>query len=532
MALTLVRLRWALTLNQWRRSTFTLVLAVLGALYVLGLAVFVVVMLVTFLPDAWVVDRGTVTVLVASALALGWLLIPPFITGVDATLDPHSFVLFPVRARTLIAGLTLSAFTTPSGLATLIVMLGTGLSWWDIPAALAAGLVGGALTAVTAVASGYGLAGLMAAYAGRRRVREVLSIALLIPVMLSGVIVAQALDSLGDLFDVAPRVAAVAAWTPFGAGPAAAWAVAEGQGLRAAAHLLVAAAWCLAALALWHLAVRRTVEPVAVGGGSAREAGRADGAPLRWLGRPATGPRTAIAARAQRYWLRDPRYAAGLVMIPVLAAVLWFASTAGGDAGPGLGMLTMLGPVSAWALAYSISADIAYDHTAFHLHVVSGVRGVDDRWGRVLGLAGWGVPMILLVTTATVAAAGDWSLLAPMLGLALGLFGTTAGLSAFVSARFVYPVPKPGDSPFATPQGAAMRTMLVQGAAMLVSLALAVPFLVPFVVRLVTGAAVWGWVTVALGLAWGAVALWLGVRLGARWYDRAQAETYQAVAAF
>ena len=240
----------------------------------------------------------------------------------------------------------------------------------------------------------------------------------------------------------------------------------------------------------------------------------------------------AIAARAQRYWLADPRYAAGLIIIPLMAVLLWFTGGMAGEGGPGLGLLLILGPITAWSLAYSISADIAYDHTAFHLHVVSGVRGVDDRWGRVLGLAGWGVPMILLVTTATVAAAGDWSLLAPMLGLALGLFGTTAGLSAFVSARFVYPVPKPGDSPFATPQGAAMRTMLVQGAAMLVSLALAVPFLVPFVVRLVTGAAVWGWVTVALGLAWGAVALWLGVRLGARWYDRAQAETYQAVAAF
>ncbi|TFI14422.1 Tat (twin-arginine translocation) pathway signal sequence, partial [Thiopseudomonas sp. 4R-3cl] len=283
----------------------------------------------------------------------------------------------------------------------------------------------------------------------------------------------------------------------------------------------------------WHLAVRRTVEPVAVGGGrSRRVAAGADPMPLRWLGRRATGPRTAIAARAQRYWLADPRYAAGLIIIPLMAVLLWFTGGMAAEGGPGLGLLLILGPITAWSLAYSISADIAYDHTAFHLHVVSGVRGVDDRWGRVLGLAGWGVPMILLVTTATVAAAGDWSLLAPMLGLALGLFGTTAGLSAFVSARFVYPVPKPGDSPFATPQGAAMRTMLVQGAAMLVSLALAVPFLVPFVVRLVTGAAVWGWVTVALGLAWGAVALWLGVRLGARWYDRAQAETYQAVAAF
>ena len=30
MALTLVRLRWTLTLNQWRRSPFTLVVSVLG----------------------------------------------------------------------------------------------------------------------------------------------------------------------------------------------------------------------------------------------------------------------------------------------------------------------------------------------------------------------------------------------------------------------------------------------------------------------------------------------------------------------
>lgn len=532
MALTLVRLRWALTLNQWRRSTLTLVFAVLGALYVLGLAVFVVVMLVVGLPDLPPQTRGTVTVLFAAALALGWLLIPPFITGVDATLDPHSFVLFPLRPRTLIAGLALSAFTTPTGLATLLVMVGAGLSWWDRPGALAAGLAGGALTAVTAVAMGYGLAGLMAAYAGRRRVRDVVSVLLFIPLMLGGALLARALDSLEDLFAVAPRVAEAAAWTPFGAGPAAAWAVAEGQGLRAAAHLGVAAAWCLAALALWHLAVRRTVEPVAVRGGADRSAGRADAAPLRWMGRPATGPRTAIAARAQRYWLSDPRYAAGLVMIPLLAVVLWLGATAGGGDGPGLGMLLPLGPVAAWALAYSISADIAYDHTAFHLHVVSGVRGVDDRWGRVMGLAGWGVPALLLITTATVGVAGDWSLLPGMLGLTLGLFGATAGMAAFVSARFVYPVPKPGDSPFKTPQGATMRIMVVQGASMLVMVPLAVPVLVPFVVALVTGSAVWGWATLAVGLAWGAVALWLGVRMGAAWYDRAQAETYQAVAAF
>ncbi|MCV7727000.1 hypothetical protein M3D04_002710 [Micrococcus luteus] len=312
MALTLVRLRWTLTLNQWRRSPFTLVMSVLGALYVLGMAAVAVTLLVTGLPALPDEARGATTVLAAAVVVLAWLVIPPFVTGVDATLDPHSFVLFPVPARTLIAGLVLSAFTTPVGLATLAVLVGLGASWWDRPAALAAGLAGGALTAVTAVAIGSGLAGLLAAYASRRRVRDVVSVLLFIPLMLGGVALSQAIASFEDFLAIAPQVARGAAWTPFGAGPAAAWAAAEGRGAAVALHLAVAAAWCLAALALWHLAVRRTVEPVAVGGGrSRRVAAGADPTPLRWLGRPATGPRTAIAARAQRYWLADPRYAAG-----------------------------------------------------------------------------------------------------------------------------------------------------------------------------------------------------------------------------
>ncbi|WP_227717904.1 hypothetical protein [Micrococcus luteus] len=219
MALTLVRLRWTLTLNQWRRSPFTLVVSVLGALYVLGMAAVAVTLLVTGLPALPDEARGATTVLVAAVVVLAWLVIPPFVTGVDATLDPHSFVLFPVPARTLIAGLVLSAFTTPVGLATLAVLLGLGASWWDRPAALAAGLAGGAFTAVTAVAIGSGLAGLLAAYASRRRVRDVVSVLLFIPLMLGGVALSQAIASFEDFLAIAPQVARGAAWTPFGRGP-------------------------------------------------------------------------------------------------------------------------------------------------------------------------------------------------------------------------------------------------------------------------------------------------------------------------
>lgn len=527
MALTLTRLRWALTLNGWRRSTLTLVLSVLGALYFFGMAAMAVAALVVGLPEAELPVRGAVTVLVAAVVVLLWTILPPLVTGVDATLDPSSFVLFPVPARTLVAGLLLSTFTTPIGALTLLGLLGVAASWWDTPAALAAAAVGAVLSAVTAVCLGYGVTGLMSSFTGRRRVREAISLLVLIPLMLGGVALSRVMQSIDDLLWLGPVLADAAVWTPFGAGLGAGWAAAEGRWGLAGLRLLVALAWAVAAAALWMLAIRRTVEPAAVGSTDSA-APRGDRATdLRWLGRPATSARTAIAARAQLYWFKDPRYMASLVTVPLMFVLLWFMGTSGPEGATAI--LLAAGPVTAWALGYSLSADIAYDHTAFHLHVLAGVKGIDDRLGRVMGLLGWALPVVVGVTLATVAMHGDWAMLPAILGVSLGVLGACLGLSALVSARWVYPVPKPGDSPLKTPQGAGMRIMLVQGTSLLVTLVLLVPMAVPFVVLLVTGAAVWSWVTLAVGLAWGALALWLGVRAGAAWYDRAQAETLQAV---
>ena len=83
---------------------------------------------------------------------------------------------------------------------------------------------------MTAVAIGSGLAGLLAAYASRRRVRDVVSVLLFIPLMLGGLALSRAIASFEDFLAIAPQIARGAAWTPFGAGPAAAWAVAEGRG--------------------------------------------------------------------------------------------------------------------------------------------------------------------------------------------------------------------------------------------------------------------------------------------------------------
>ena len=254
--------------------------------------------------------------------------------------------------------------------------------------------------------------------------------------------------------------------------------------------------------------------------------------PLRWCGRPATGPVTAIAARCQRSWFTDPRYSASLVIVPLFAVLLWFMGSQqeGGAAVP---TLLMLGPLIAWMMGVTVSADIAYDYTAFHHHVTAGVRGVDDRWGRVLGMATLGVPATVLGAVGSVLYYGMWEHLPAVLGTSLGVLGCVTGLASLLSARLVYPVPKPGESPFATPQGGGMRMMVVQFAAMALSVLVALPITVVVIVYLVTGmTTLWGMIVLAVGLVWGGVGLWLGVRLGGRWLDRAGAETFQALTRF
>ena len=155
-------------------------------------------------------------------------------------------------------------------------------------------------------------------------------------------------------------------------------------------------------------------------------------------------------------------------LAPLFAVLLWFMGSQqeGGAAVP---TLLMLGPLIAWMMGVTVSADIAYDYTAFHHHVTAGVRGVDDRWGRVLGMATLGVPATVLGAVGSVLYYGMWEHLPAVLGTSLGVLGCVTGLASLLSARLVYPVPKPGESPFATPQGGGMRMMVVQFAAMALS---------------------------------------------------------------
>lgn len=523
MVAHLMRMKLAITVNGWKRSTVQLVLSILFIAYM----VFILVMWgigAAFLPELDPQTRGTVLTLAGAAAVLGWIVIPVFFTGVDMTLDPANFATFGIPSRTLVLGLALAGLVTVPGAVTLLAHLLSSLAWHDSAAALLTAIPAGVLGAVFCICISYAVTGLLAAYTGQRRIREIASLVAFVPLMLAGVILAGVVDSLEALWDRLPQIAGVLAWTPLGSFTAAPWAVAEGRHLEGLGLGLLCLLWVAGALWLWQAAVNRSYTQV-------RGAGPATRAPKAGLGLLGVLPGTpsgAIAARSLIYWTRDPRYSASLVVIPLMFVLFWFLGAQSGD----YILIMLLGPITGFLLGYSISADIGYDSSAFALHVTAGVSGREDRIGRIGALLLWALPLTLVLTVVTTWISGAWQQLPGLLGLGLGALLTGAGVSAVSSARFIYPVPKPGDSPFATPEGSTMRILLVSFGAMLVVGLLILPQVVLYVVALLTGDMLFQWLTLIVGLGLGLFLLWLGIRIGSRWLDRTQAETYQSVLTF
>ena len=241
-----------------------------------------------------------------------------------------------------------------------------------------------------------------------------------------------------------PELARALAWTPAGAAWSLGGDLAAGQ-LRAAALKLLIALATLAGLALcWKVLLQRAlVTPPYAGSGKKKAAGLGLFALL-----PAT-PTGAIAARSLSYWLRDPRYAGSLVVVPLLPVLLLFQASQSGD----YGILQFVGPLTAFLLAWSISADVSYDNTAFALHLSTGVRGLHDRLGRALACLVFALPVVLVFSVVPMFLTGDWELLpgdaGPVPGRAVHRAGPVlGGLGALHHA-----VPLPGDSPFKKPPG-------------------------------------------------------------------------------
>jgi ABC-2 type transport system permease protein len=509
MVAHLLRLKLTLLRNGLKRSPWQLVGLAFGGLYALGIVGMCVVLLVLLRQE----DPGlaqTVVVLGGSAALLGWGIVPVIVSAVDMTLDPARFTTSAVPMPQLLAGLALGGLIGLPGLATLLVALGTVVTWSRGVLPAVGALVGALLGALTCVVFSRVVTTATASLAASRRFKDVSGIAFMVPLVLLGPITAGIFQGMAGSGAFLSELAGRISWTPLGAAWSLGGDLERGQAGPAGLKLLIAVAtlaglsWC------WKLLLERALVTPPYAGSSRRKGGR--------LGLFALLPGTpagAITARALTYWFRDPRYSGSLVVIPLLPVVLAFQGSQTND----YGVLMITGPLTAFLLAWSISGDVSYDNTAFALHVAAGVRGVHDRLGRALACLAFALPTVLVLATVPFFITRDWAWWPSILGISVGVLLTGLGLSSVVSARYTIAVPLPGDSPFKKPPGNVGQTLAVQFGGMGVLLVLVVPEAGLVLAQVLTGDPLFGWINLALGPVLGAALFIVGVRVGGRWLD-------------
>ena len=507
MVAHLVRLKLTLTANGLRRSPWVLVGFVLGALYgvgvlTLGLGAMGYVSTQTF------ELREMTGVLVGAGLVLAWWVVPLVAFGLDATMEPARFAPFPIPRGRLLVGLTLTGLLGVPGVLTLLGALGASVLWWKEPRAVPAAIVGGVLAVLTCLLGSRALTTALAPVVVKRRIREAGVVVAILPLLVVGPLLAHLAPGGYDLrqADVTP-VVRVVAWTPLGAAWGVAPDVAAGRWGQAAGRLAVALVTVVLAGYAWHRAMGRAlVEPV-------RDTTKSRERGLGLVGRVPATPLGAVFARCLTYWLRDPRYAMAVVLVPVLPVVFALVE-------PGGRLVLVAAPLAGFLMCWAISADVAYDGTAYWMHVAAPLRGAADRWGRALAAGTIAVAVVVLLAVTSGLLGHRPGVIPALVGCGLGMAGVSLGVASVASALVVYPVRQPGDSPFSQRQGAVLPAMLTQLGGWAIVAALSSPVTVLTLVAVGGGHPGAGWAALVVGPLLGAGVLALGAWAGGRVLER------------
>lgn len=524
MVALLVRLKLTLLRNSLGRSVWRTVGLIIGLLYALGAVVMAIVGLVAL---HWTTLELTaeVTTVAFAGLTLGWLVFSLLVFGVDETVDPSKFALLPVRPRQLLPGLLLVGLIGSPGIATVLLALGFVAAWTrSVPLTLSALLVVPIGVATCVLFSRVGTAAFASALSSRR-FRDLTFVAL----ALSG----AALGLAGNLFGrVASQggpglrtlltdAATVLSWTPFGWVWAVPVDVARGQWAFAGLRLVLALGLVVVLWRAWeHFLGLRLTEPIQAGGaaGHVKQG--------RFLDRlyPPT-PAGAIATRAMRYWRRDPRYiasVAGILIAPVIIVVSFSVNDSRSSE-----MVAFAPAIFGALVGMGLAQDLSYDGSAVWTHITTGVRGADDRTGRVMSTLTIYGPLVFVLLIACFVLSQRWDLVPVVVGstAALTLIGLGAG--AVVGTWWQWPAPPPGASPFQKGNSGTLPSLLSFAVSNGLTCVAALPTAVFVVLSFWNPWA--GWVALVVGIASGLAALKLGVTLGGRILDRRWPEVLRSV---
>ena len=498
-----VRLRWRLWSRLVQRNVGLLISTILGVVVGLGLAAGAVGALVVIGLAAPQL-RGVAVIALALA-TLSWTVLSVLAAAADSTVDPARFAVLPVRPRPLAVGLFVAVLTGIPPVLLLVVALSTVVTWSDSPATAAAALgsavLGVLLTVLLARVVVGLLAGVMAGRRGRAVGASLISLVALTPaalgLALGTALPATTLDT-ADLNDAAQAVAR----TPVGWPWAIPMHVANGDHVAAAVTGLLTVGLLAALWTVYERQVGRALVSPLRSVGDQRIRGR--GLILRWA---PLGPLGVIAARRLVLWRRDTRLVTVAVQSLVLPVLLVAQSLITGEAWSARMALIALAILSGLTLLN----DLAYDGTSWALHVATGVRGWQDRLGRVIGTALLYVPLL----TILYAVLAGLDLVPPGTrwpALVVVALGAGLGTACLVGAVMPGVAPKPGGNPFASTTGSGTQGLLGGLIAFVVPIACLVPVAVAGLVAPSTAVA--QAVLFTASLAWAAALLAGGVLLG------------------
>ena len=551
----LVSLKWKYVQASFRRSIWAVIGLVIAAVYavlaLLGLA-FGYVAAAFEAPET----GPLIALLAGSVLAIGWSVVPIFFSGLDGTLDESRFVLFPIEPATLQKGQFLGGFVGIPGVASVLAVLLGLIAYGSQPLLLIVYLVCVVL----------GLANLMvwARLANRLgimlsanpRVANVLMIVAAVLMMSLGFIFGGTATYLSRHWDAMLPFLPWLGVTPFGSAYAVPYWLAAGNVLAALGCLVLTLGYLAGGWWLWGKNLARSMANV---GGSAHHASAAEVAAgdLGLFARFPATPRGAVAARTLHSLLKDNRLqmlTVTTVMMYLLLAVGFplFMSATGGSIqgkigfGPNPEQATQVVNSGVMQLfgfwiyfctvftGYYMCYLVSYDNTAFSLHVLSPLRGIDDRIGRLWGYSILVAPIVVLMVLVASAVNGHLELFPIVLMHQLGVFAAAAGMGCVLDTFISPPVAPPGANPFKNPKnnegmGKQLLLMLSMAVVMLSALpggisVIVYVFLTQNLLTLVIGG--------ALQLIIGAGLLVGGVVWGGRRFDRMSPRMLERVARF
>jgi ABC-2 type transport system permease protein len=525
-----VRLKLRVMANCLRGSGLRVVLFVMGCLFGVAGAVGGFAIFVGTAADGPHHIGLIVAAFAGTVTTLGWLLMPLLFFGVDETIDPARFALLPIPRRTLLRGMLAAAAVSIPVVATTVALAGLvvagSIRGGVVPASVA--VVGAVLAILVCV---LGSRALTSAFASMLRSRKVRDLAAVLLVLLASSVGPAQLALLPILrtgnADEALRVSRILEWTPLAAPFTAHIDAAEGRWAAVAGKLAIAAVTAVLLATWW----ARTLEQAMIGTTASGRADRATSSDTpvtslypKVLRRWRPGLSSALVAREWRYWWRDPRRRANLVSLSIAGVVLPVAMSLGGRDGGGTPLplsVTFGAVLGAMVLANQFGSD----GSAYALHLAVGVPGRIELRARVVALAALMVPILVVTVSAVAVGVGATAQLPRALGTVAAALGTSAGAAALISVLVPYALPE-SSNPFAVSGNAGGLRGLLAFVGALVALVLTVPVLV---LALTVGGTVAGWITLAVGIGWGAGGLLLGTYIGGDILDRRGPEILAAV---